>query len=534
MLQGRRSRFQPRLRAKCPKQSQDKAISAKSLVQLANEQRSDGNLLEAVRSLRRASAKVLRLAHGGVSDASSERPGPWARVAAYELALLLSQRGRHGEADRLLSALGFRHKLNPSVFDGSCSAKGCGEDETAAAFDGVLPNDLLKRLRLAFASDSVFWKEHGYPTPGFFSYNEPLATEDGSSLLQEVASHLTPLAREAFPKLLNDGGVRISSLEWWAHRRDGSAAGHQLHYDLDEAGLAMVPPGTEPGHPLVSCVLFMSTSGAPTLVTDQGLAHGSVASRAWLCEPAINRVLLFNGGLLHGVVPGSASAASRHPSSAAEVRLTIMIGLWGDKPSPTLTEYPRNGGTFGPNMRLQKADLRSGSWPSLFEADRKTEAAATVPAVKPARANLRGPITPAWTPILQRTATTAMSTGDADTVQFLGRWFLDHDPSRLQEMIVTEARGGIRASPEKTAADACSGVCTLPPDDEVEEVSMDELLRMREGAEASTARHVDTDDVEEVSMEELLRMRVDAEASTARRQGGKRRRVARSSGKKLV
>ena len=106
------------------------------------------------------------------------------------------------------------------------------------------------------------------------------------------------------------------SVEWWAHARQGGEA-HQLHFDMDEARLRGVAhgvahvDGTDKGrlvglHPLVSCVLYLRCDGprqGNTLVTDQVLQSDSVATQGWLVSPAVNRLLAFDGRLLHGVVP---------------------------------------------------------------------------------------------------------------------------------------------------------------------------------------------------------------------------------------
>jgi hypothetical protein len=135
-------------------------------------------------------------------------------------------------------------------------------------------------------------------------------------------------------------------------------------------------------HPLVSSVLYLSEAEAgPTLVTDQrlrghlrdssrvtGIANRQdkrtkkrkvcelkigadfqssledekayAATRGWLCPAAANRLLLFDGSLLHGVVPGKLKEKPfTHPASEAlavqhekkkltaggERRITLMV-----------------------------------------------------------------------------------------------------------------------------------------------------------------------------------------------------------------
>ncbi|CAE8622871.1 unnamed protein product, partial [Polarella glacialis] len=103
-------------------------------------------------------------------------PSPFARAAAYELALLLSLTGRHKEADEVSHQLGFLYKLAPSILDGTAHTRASskGAKDIVATFDGALPADLLEPLQKAFAPSSPFWEEHGYPTQQFFSYNQSL------------------------------------------------------------------------------------------------------------------------------------------------------------------------------------------------------------------------------------------------------------------------------------------------------------------------------------------------------------------------
>lgn len=44
--------------------------------------------------------------------------------------------------------------------------------------------------------------------------------------------------------------------------------------------------------------------GGPTLVTTQRLTSKRLADRGWIVHPRVNRVCMFDGGVLHGVIPG--------------------------------------------------------------------------------------------------------------------------------------------------------------------------------------------------------------------------------------
>jgi len=296
---------------------------------------------------------------------------------------------------------------------------------------------------------------------------------------------------------------RITSVEWWAHRRDvDSGSGHQLHYDLDEAGLAGLPPGVPPAHPLASSVLYLSgppagqdadaTEMAYTLVTDQTLERGSEAKRAWLCPPALNRLLLFDGSLLHGVVPRLPSQAADRKSQA-EPRLTLMLGFWGDAPSPRHSPAPKCIAELGPNM---EGPCSNSGWPSLFKTTIMNDSGATAQSAAPPRSALLGPISPVWIQVPKADDEQLEVDGEVD---FVGRWFLQHEPCRLQEIAIAEARA-----------------CALPSaKDDVEEVSMEELLQLRALAQGGNVRETSVDllqarakpDIEEVSLDDLARLR---------------------------
>ncbi|KAG1668376.1 hypothetical protein FOA52_004885 [Chlamydomonas sp. UWO 241] len=168
------------------------------------------------------------------------------------------------------------------------------------------------------------------------------------------------------------GGVELGSVEWWAHSRRGAGAGHQLHFDLDEAALPAWRQAEEdaelsPPHPDVSVVLYLDGPaaarigvGAPTMVTDHDVdaAGGRGATQAWLCFPQANRALLLLGGLLHGVVPAGSSPSVGWPGAGASagrggeggaLRTTLMLGFWrkGSRPAAG----PTNAGAPMPNMR---------------------------------------------------------------------------------------------------------------------------------------------------------------------------------------
>eukprot|EP00927_Polykrikos_kofoidii_P077319 TRINITY_DN74271_c0_g1_i1.p1 TRINITY_DN74271_c0_g1~~TRINITY_DN74271_c0_g1_i1.p1 ORF type:complete len:595 (+),score=92.81 TRINITY_DN74271_c0_g1_i1:100-1785(+) len=464
--------------------------------------------------LRRASRTVL--SRGKAASAK-------ACIAAYDLALLLLQLGREREADELLGRLGFSCRLDVAIFSGATIVgTSRGAKSLTTAFDGVLPPALLSQAQTAFARDSPFWSAHGYPTPSFFSYNEPLGRARVASvstsrvpLIHAIVDNIAPLVESAFPfvRFSNSRGAsssarqskrtrKVGSVEWWAHTRPCSGGGHQMHFDLDEAGLPHLPEGALPGHPLVSCVLYLSgvpaakegrngaeeeTEMTPTLVTDQTLAPGSVASRGWLCSPRLNRLLMFDGGLLHGVVP-RLSLKSPTRSVDVEERVTLMLGFWGDDPAPVLHDSSGGvggdasaGENLGPNMVLSRGSRTvAAKWTKIFKVlggptpPRGKRARSSSPAgrrssTSPKPALLSGPVHPIWVDVPRPPSSLRSSEGSVD---FVGRWFLEGQPETLQEHVVADAR--------RSRGDGFPGDGPVIEEQiECEEMSMDELRRLR-------------------------------------------------------
>ncbi|GAB5037613.1 Hypothetical protein NocV09_09200010 [Nannochloropsis oceanica] len=321
------------------------------------------------------------------------------RQAQEALALLwLQQDGRHPCADALLRRLGFSHRLAAQVLGYALpSMSPCSLPPAATpylrVYDDVLPLPALGVLQRLFAPSAAFWEDHGYfrREQAYFSYLLPLppaASRTASSeldvpsplsiarlnplssvsttatttccLLQStpvspsssfsvtatpvwpsrtaietiIERHLLPLAKHAYPHLFFDASGPLPTLtaEWWAHCRR-HAEGHQLHFDSLDEGKGYVR------HPLISCVVYLSEIqglGGPTLVTDQTLTGGRLATQGWLCHGKVNRVCLFEGRHLHGVLPGRGVPPQEGEVEGKEERrrITFMVGFWkGELPA---------------------------------------------------------------------------------------------------------------------------------------------------------------------------------------------------------
>ncbi|CAM9569488.1 unnamed protein product [Ectocarpus sp. 6 AP-2014] len=341
----------------------------------------------------------LRQALGSASKPGGGDQGEEvAQAAAERLSLLLCQEGRNKEAAKVLKRHGFRYRLSADVLryplppqakppaaveesgnghnlarkpspearkdskaeagrrsDGKGGSGGDDASEFVAAVDGALPPGMLRHLQEAFGSRSRFWSEHGYNSetgsPGYFSYIHRLGGAPTTSI-EQVINRVRLLAERSFPEV-----KEAKFVEWWAHRRPHSS-GHQMHFDSDNEGLGGVR------NPIVSVVVYVTGDvGGPTLVTTQRLTSKRLADRGWIVHPRVNRVCMFDGGVLHGVIPGRGVPVTEtppHPTPRPEedgqevgcekvkedragMRVTWMVAFWRDiqaRPPPSQQSPP--------------------------------------------------------------------------------------------------------------------------------------------------------------------------------------------------
>ena len=403
--------------------------------------------------------------------------------ARYESALLLHALGRHKEGDQQAALLGFKYRLNDLIFEGghkkSPSHNG---NKRVRVFDNLLPGQLLSDLRGAFGTESDFWEKHDYPTDTFFSYNASIWPEDRASkrqrtgsnvarstatetstlkLIQQLASCLLPAAKTVF----SEPSSSATSAEWWAHSRRGCGVGHQLHFDLDElrvrgAGLEDSLP-----HPLASCVIFLEGSGGPTLLTDcsidspmpkaSGADDAGMEVEGFLCPPAPGRVLIFDGGLLHGVCPTTAFDIDIP-------RTTLMMGLWEDGVRTTVLESDSKG--LGPNMTRIPSG-RVGNWTKLCQ--KSASMPSSIPPPVPAAALI--PCGRVWTRIAPANGSQGCC---GEGLAEVGRFMLRGSPATVRALCV-----GADVSPHAPAPSNLSVSGAGGP--KVQSITLEELRRLR-------------------------------------------------------
>ncbi len=249
------------------------------------------------------------------------------------------------------------------------------------------------------------------------------------SLLEQVAIIAQHRLQERFPDVL-----KATSVEVWSHRRP-SDGHHQLHYDMDEIRLwehrlrkleeqqnkrhkshgdTEICGNIEANRrrdrsqkicndgvscPIVSCVVTIDVPGesncclcegkensAPTIICNQSIVSGNgcQSNSGCICFPIPNRLLAFEGSLLHGVMPGipfanASSTISKESNDSYSDReedmetclvnshrVTFMMGFW----ESVCTTTPTSSNTseeFGPNLPFDSMH-HDNNWKKEFKA----------------------------------------------------------------------------------------------------------------------------------------------------------------------
>ena len=251
-------------------------------------------------------------------DEAAER-----QLSLQALCLLLCQQERgNAEAAKIMLESKMVARLSREVLFYSTRARVGYVSNPAQTplrmFDEVLSPTVLSMLQEVFCpANANYWTAHSYsvfPPSPYFSYVVDLTEGRDLGVLGNLIGAIAKLTGEHF------GGAESARFaEIWAHRRPHTS-GHQLHFDSDDEGVGGVR------NPLVSTVLYLSDEGCggPTLVTDQYQDSESLAQNGWLAFPRKNRLVIFDGAVLHGVVPG------RGYVDRSQTRTTLMVALWDE------------------------------------------------------------------------------------------------------------------------------------------------------------------------------------------------------------
>ena len=240
--------------------------------------------------------------------------------------LLVCQAGRDDELVDRMKRQGFVVRLGRSVLnyqEQPLTPLTARERCPCRVFDGVLDGSSLATLSAAYVpQDAPYWTVHGYcvepPTP-YFSYVLPLG-EDMSRF--GALGTLALAVREATRQGFGDAAAnRVKYAEVWAHNRP-HASGHQMHFDSDDEGRGGIR------NPVVGSIFYLTSGvGGPSLVTDQKFGAEALATTGWFCWPSTNRLVVFDGKVLHGVVPGKGFRKDTGTSHEGR-RVTLMVALW--------------------------------------------------------------------------------------------------------------------------------------------------------------------------------------------------------------
>lgn len=311
-----------------------------------------------------AARDSLRAAIKSNMDGLCERDLRAQKRARSRLALWKFQNSsasEQGLADDTLREDGFTCRLRRGLLAGESDAceKGDRSKDLLCVFDNALPCALFDGVERVFGPESRFWTEHRYKSlhGRYFSYAHRLADAPNTGL-DQIVRYIQGIAATAYPEVKN-----AKFAEWWAHCRP-HASGHQMHYDSENEGQGRVR------HPIVSCVLYVTGRGVggPTLVTDQTLEGKSLATRGYLSHPEKNRLVVFKGSLLHGVVPGARCAVSPQGGGcicASARRISFMCAFW-----EKLTVRPRSDEP-GAARPIPDASSKVHTWQNLLKP-RKT------------------------------------------------------------------------------------------------------------------------------------------------------------------
>lgn len=195
-------------------------------------------------------------------------------------------------------------------------------------FTDALPAPLFRRLVRAVRKVGTERLAESYQTNFWFATGaEP------KNIVEEVITRLFPLVRP---------GPKCLGVEWWLGRLPyGKSLG--MHFDRD---LALEKQTGEVAFPLWASILYLNRfPSSPTVVLDQVLDDDRKslvppkAKYGRSLEPVPNHYVVYRGNLYHGVVAngegnGVPPSRSRKTKKPPEMRLTLLINYWAQRPLP--------------------------------------------------------------------------------------------------------------------------------------------------------------------------------------------------------
>lgn len=157
--------------------------------------------------------------------------------------------------------------------------------------------------------------------------------------VEEAIRHLERLVQPG------QGKFTYAGAEWWCQIVDAGPSGSLgFHLDKDEA---IASDEHYLVHPEWSSIFYITPVGGCTLIFDQFSPNGNgyypeEPEEAEFVCPEENKYVVFNGTLLHGVVPGRSDhiqAARSAGLSPPRQRVTFLVNWWGRKPKLPNCDY---------------------------------------------------------------------------------------------------------------------------------------------------------------------------------------------------
>lgn len=280
--------------------------------------------LNAVETFYKSQMSVLKAKRG-----SGTRLTPEEIDVRNRLIMLLMQSGRSEQCVVGLTQLGCKVRLASCVLNYTLPLPRqpsvlSSVQAPCIAADGAVPTKAFAALQAALGPlTAAYWTAHDYsvePPSPYFSFVLPTTpsllagTDESCGPLGALIASVYQLGCRRFG---DERMKKVHYAELWGHNRP-HASGHQLHYDSDDEGRDGIR------NPIVSSVLFLlGDVGGPTLVTTQRLADKQLCEHGWLCYPKEGRTLVFDGSVLHGVIPGRGVSPC-----VGQRRVTVMVALW--------------------------------------------------------------------------------------------------------------------------------------------------------------------------------------------------------------
>ena len=227
--------------------------------------------------------------------------------------------------------------------------------DAVLAFDGVVPEQLLKLLATALGRDGD-WLPPGRPIGTYVSYMYRF-DETPRNLLEQMARRFIGL----LPAASRQGLV---ACEYWAHATTAiplkqapgqskkakppfplAFRGHGFHFDDrdGESAEGESAEDEESGSLLFSLALYLHNNGGPNLVANQTKLSSSQADAGWLVAPKRGRLLRINSSLEQAVLPKFSPAGEPPPASRGRERVTVNFGFWERRPCKRPTQLPYDG-----------------------------------------------------------------------------------------------------------------------------------------------------------------------------------------------